>query len=96
MIDKAINGRTYRLRDGLRASYLLRIAKASDEEAGFVLLHEMLLDQSGQKYPSIDAAAETIHVADFAELMDEVKTATGMDWDALTRRANATPDPLAT
>lgn len=94
MIAKTINGREYRLREGLRASYLLRIAKASDEEAGFVLLHEMLLDANGDKYPTIDAAAEAIHVADFQALLEEIKIATGMDWDALTAGAS-TPDPLA-
>ncbi len=93
---KVINGYEYRLRDGLRASYLLRLAKTAADDRGFLLLHEMLLDTNGNKYADLDAVAESIRVQDFAELMDAVKAATGVDWDALAEHGNTAADPLAT
>jgi hypothetical protein len=78
MITKTINGREYRLREIHTVSAHERSQKYSeafeDEKKrhkayNFSMLWENLLDANGEKYPTLDAAMDSVDIRDFNQLI---------------------------
>jgi hypothetical protein len=77
MITKAINGRTYYLRETFPVSAWRRVSAYADTVEGDdaqrdaridATLWEMLVDANGEKFPTLDAALDNVDIRDVADL----------------------------